>query len=154
MDGKPWPRGALTLAWMPEQDVGGTASKRSDELRIRASNLDLAAIEGLRSMAAKLSPDLGEIWLATQPSGKSTSGAGYPASGDGKTRFQATWKDLAWKQWKLLPGAEHFSGKLEGSVENGRLTVDMHDAKMPYETVFRAPLEIEQAAHAQLAEKR
>jgi uncharacterized protein YhdP len=23
MDGKPWPRGALTLAWMPEQDVGG-----------------------------------------------------------------------------------------------------------------------------------
>jgi uncharacterized protein YhdP len=70
MDGKPWPRGALTLAWMPEQDVGGAASKRSDELRIRASNLDLAAIEGLRSMAAKLSPDLGEIWLATQPSGK------------------------------------------------------------------------------------
>ncbi|WP_150323899.1 hypothetical protein, partial [Enterobacter hormaechei] len=49
MDGKPWPRGALTLAWMPEQDVGGAASKRSDELRIRASNLDLAAIEGLRS---------------------------------------------------------------------------------------------------------
>jgi uncharacterized protein YhdP len=43
-------------------------------------------------------------------------------------------------------GAEHFSGKLEGSVENGRLTVDMHDAKMPYETVFRAPLEIEQGA--------
>ena len=58
MDGKPWPRGALTLAWMPEQDVGGAASKRSDELRIRASNLDLTAIEGLRSMAAKLSPDL------------------------------------------------------------------------------------------------
>lgn len=64
MDGKPWPRGALTLAWMPEQDVGGTASKRSDELRIRASNLDLAAIEGLRSMAAKLSPDLARSgWL-------------------------------------------------------------------------------------------
>ncbi|MDF3636585.1 YhdP family protein, partial [Enterobacter cloacae] len=49
----------------------------------------------------------------------------------------------AWKQWKLLPGAEHFSGKLEGSVESGRLTAEMQDAKMPYETVFRAPLEIE-----------
>lgn len=147
MDGKPWPRGALTLAWMPEQDVGGTASKRSDELRIRASNLDLAAIEGLRSMAAKISPDLGEIWLATQPSGKIDSLAlDIPLQATEKTRFQATWKDLAWKQWKLLPGAEHFSGKLEGSVENGRLTVDMHDAKMPYETVFRAPLEIEQGS--------
>ncbi|STQ08898.1 FIG005080: Possible exported protein [Enterobacter cloacae] len=66
-----------------------------------------------------------------------------PLQATEKTRFQATWKDLAWKQWKLLPGAENFSGKLEGSVENGRLTVEMHDAKMPYETVFRAPLEIE-----------
>ncbi len=70
MDNKPRPRGALTLAWMPEQDVGGINGKRSDELRIRASNPDLTAIEGLRSMAAKLSPELGEIWLATQPSGQ------------------------------------------------------------------------------------
>ena len=38
MDNKPRPRGALTLAWMPEQDVGGINGKRSDELRIRASN--------------------------------------------------------------------------------------------------------------------
>ncbi|WP_236275824.1 AsmA2 domain-containing protein YhdP [Enterobacter cloacae] len=144
MDGKPWPRGALTLAWMPEQDVGGTNNKRSDELRIRATHLDLAAIEGLRSMAAKLSPDLGDVWLATQPSGEIDALAlDIPLQATEKTRFQATWKDLAWKQWKLLPGAENFSGKLEGSVENGRLTVEMHDAKMPYETVFRAPLEIE-----------
>jgi uncharacterized protein (TIGR02099 family) len=147
MDNKPWPRGALTLAWMPEQDVGGTNGKRSDELRIRASNLDLTAIEGLRSMAAKLSPQLGEIWLATQPRGNiDTLALDIPLQATEKTRFQATWKDLAWKQWKLLPGAENFSGKLEGSVENGRLTVDMHDAKMPYETVFRAPLEIEKGS--------
>jgi len=144
MDGKPWPRGALTLAWMPEQDVGGANNQRSDELRIRASNLDLAAIEGLRSMAAKISPALGDIWQATQPSGQIDALAlDIPLQATEKTRFQATWKDLAWKQWKLLPGAENFSGKLEGSVENGRLTAEMHDAKMPYETVFRAPLEIE-----------
>ncbi len=43
MDGKPWPSGALTLAWIPEQDVGGKDNKRSDELRIRASNLELQA---------------------------------------------------------------------------------------------------------------
>ena len=88
---------------------------------------------------------MGEIWLATQPSGKIDALAlDIPLQATDKTRFQASWNDLAWKQWKLLPGAEHFSGKLEGSVENGRLTVDMHNAKMPYETVFRAPLEIEQ----------
>ncbi|HGU1320240.1 TPA: AsmA2 domain-containing protein YhdP [Escherichia coli] len=143
MDGKPWPSGALTLAWIPEQDVGGKDNKRSDELRIRASNLELAGLEGIRPLAAKLSPALGDVWRSTQPSGKiNTLALDIPLQAADKTRFQASWSDLAWKQWKLLPGAEHFSGTLSGSVENGLLTVSMKQAKMPYETVFRAPLEI------------
>ncbi|ENB5688151.1 AsmA2 domain-containing protein YhdP [Escherichia coli] len=143
MDGKPWPSGALTLAWIPEQDVGGKDNKRSDELRIRASNLELAGLEGIRPLAAKLSPALGDVWRSTQPSGKiNTLALDVPLQAADKTRFQASWSDLAWKQWKLLPGAEHFSGTLSGSVENGLLTASMKQAKMPYETVFRAPLEI------------
>ncbi|WP_097728837.1 AsmA2 domain-containing protein YhdP [Escherichia coli] len=143
MDGKPWPSGALTLAWIPEQDVGGKDNKRSDELRIRASNLELAGLEGIRPLAAKLSPALGDVWRSTQPSGKiNTLALDIPLLAADNTRFQASWSDLAWKQWKLLPGAEHFSGTLSGSVENGLLTASMKQAKMPYETVFRAPLEI------------
>ncbi|EEQ8130146.1 AsmA2 domain-containing protein [Escherichia coli] len=143
MDGKPWPSGALTLAWIPEQDVGGKDNKRSDELRIRASNLELAGLEGIRPLAAKLSPALGDVWRSTQPSGKiNTLALDIPLQAADKTRFQASWSDLAWKQWKLLPGAEHFSGTLSGSVENGLLTASMKQAKMPHETVFRAPLEI------------
>ena len=141
MDGKPWPSGALTLAWIPELDVGGKDNKRSDELRIRASNLELAGLEGIRPLAAKLSPALGDVWRSTQPSGN-TLALDIPLQAADKTRFQASWSDLAWKQWKLLPGAEHFSGTLSGSVENGLLTASMKQAKMPYETVFRAPLEI------------
>lgn len=144
MDGKAWPRGALQLAWIPEQEVGGADGKRSDELRIRASHLELAGLEGLRPMVSKLSPALGDIWLATQPSGNiDTLALDIPLQATEKTRFQASWRDLAWKQWKLLPGAENFSGTLSGSVENGALTASMKQAKMPYETVFRAPLEIE-----------
>ncbi|MCI1899495.1 MAG: AsmA2 domain-containing protein YhdP [Enterobacter sp.] len=147
MDGKAWPRGALTMAWVPEQEVGGVANKRSDELRIRASNLELADLEALRPIANRMSSSLGEVWQATQPSGQIDALAlDIPLQATEKTRFKASWKALAWKQWKLLPGAEHFSGTLEGSVENGRLTVQMNDAKMPYETVFRAPLEIEKGA--------
>ncbi len=143
MDGKPWPSGALTLAWIPEQDVGGKDNKLSDELRIRASNLELAGLEGIRPLTAKLSPALGDVWRSTQPSGKiNTLALDIPLQAADKTRFQASWSDLAWKQWKLLPGAEHFSGTLSGSVENGLLTASMKQAKMPYETVFRAPLEI------------
>ena len=144
MDGKAWPRGALQLAWIPEQEVGGADGKRSDELRIRASHLELTGLEGLRPMVSKLSPELGDIWLATQPSGNiDTLALDIPLQATEKTRFQPSWRDLAWKQWKLLPGAEHFSGTLSGSVENGALTASMKQAKMPYETVFRAPLEIE-----------
>ncbi len=57
------------MAWLPQQDVGGENNTRSDELRIRASNLELAWLEALRPLAANLSPVLGEIWQATQPSG-------------------------------------------------------------------------------------
>ncbi len=92
---------------------------------------------------AKLSPALGDVWRSTQPSGKiNTLALDIPLQAADKTRFQASWSDLARKQWKLLPGAEHFSGTLSGSVENGLLTASMKQAKMPYETVFRAPLEI------------
>jgi uncharacterized protein YhdP len=94
---------------MPEQDVGGTASKRSDELRIRASNLDL-------------------IWLAPAPTWAKLAEASRLANWRGALDIplQATEKNP-------LPGnmerscleaveaaagaAEHFSGKLEGSVE-------------------------------------
>ena len=144
VDGKRWPSGALQLAWIPEQEVGGTDNKRSDELRIRASHLDLAGLEGLRPLAAKLSPALVDVWQATQPEGTLEALAlDIPLDATEKTRFQASWRDLAWKQRKLLPGVEHFSGTLSGSVEDGRLTAAMKQAKMPYETVFRAPLEIE-----------
>lgn len=143
MDDTPWPRGALALAWIPEQEVGGKNSVRSDELRIRASHLSLAGLNGLLPIADKLSPTLGEIWRTTQPNGTIESlGLDIPLQATDQTRFQAAWKDLAWKQWKMLPGAENVSGELSGSVENGALKVNMQQATMPYETVFRAPLEI------------
>jgi uncharacterized protein (TIGR02099 family) len=143
IDGKRWPQGALAMAWIPDQDVGGKDNVRSDELRIRASNLELGGLAGLKPIADKLSPSLGEIWQTTQPAGQINSLAlDIPLQATEKTRFQAAWSNLSWKQWELLPGAEHFSGNATGSVENGALNVSMENAKMPYETVFRAPLEI------------
>ncbi|MGL5698680.1 MAG: YhdP family protein, partial [Kluyvera sp.] len=69
-----------------------------------------------------------------------------PLQDTGKTRFNARWDNLAWKQWELLPGAENVSGSISGSVENGELQVAVQDARMPYEHVFRAPLEIANGA--------
>lgn len=122
MDDKPWPSGALTLAWIPEQEVGGENNKRSDELRIRASNLELAGLEGLRPMASRLSPALGDIWRATQPSGKiDVLALDIPLQATEKTRFLSSWTDLAWKQWKLLPGQNISPVRLRAALKMGRL---------------------------------
>ena len=131
------------MAWIPAQDVGGDDRQRSDELRIRASNLALSGLSGLQPFADKLAPSLGELWRTTQRRQNQFAGSRYPLQATEKTRFQAQWSDLAWKQWKLLPGAEHFSGSLNGSVEHGELRAHMAKALMPYAAgVFRAPLEI------------
>lgn len=143
IDDTPWPRGALALAWIPAQEVGGPNNKRSDELRIRASHLSPAGLNGLLPIAEKLSPDVADIWRTAQPAGMVDALAiDIPLQDTGKTRFNASWNNLGWKQWKLLPGAENVSGYIAGSLENGSLHVAMKDAKMPYEHVFRAPLEI------------
>ncbi|WLI76772.1 AsmA2 domain-containing protein YhdP [Kosakonia sp. H02] len=144
IDDKPWPQGALSFAWVPAQEVGGADNQRSDELRIRASNLELGGLEGLMPIAQKISPTMYDIWNTMQPGGRLEQLAlDIPLKTPEKTRFQAHWQDISWRQWKLLPGVEHLSGTLEGSIEDGRLTADIAQAKMPYETVFRAPLEIE-----------
>lgn len=138
IDNNRWPQGALTMAWLPAADTG-------DELRIRASNLELKGLASLQSITDKLDPQLSTIWRTTQPTGTlELLALDIPMQAMDKLRFQLRWHDLAWQQWQLLPGAEHFSGEAVGSLANGAVHVSMHEAKMPYATVFRAPLEIAQ----------
>lgn len=144
LDDKTWPKGSLSLAWRNPQDVGGKAGKRSEELRVRATNMELESFYGLLPVAAKISPDLGEIWNALKPRGHiDVLAVDIPLQQTEKTRMQGRWKDVSWDQWKMLPGTEHFSGSITGSLEHGQLNAQITDAKMPYETVFRAPLEVE-----------
>ncbi|EKK5220977.1 AsmA2 domain-containing protein YhdP [Cronobacter sakazakii] len=143
VDDKPWPAGSLNLAWLAGQPVDGDKVRRSDELRVRASNLELSGLEGFLPLATRLAPSLGEVWGSTRPKGKIDALAlDIPLQATDKTRFLARWSDLSWQQWKLLPGAEHFSGSVSGTPAHGQATVNMTDARMPYQTVFRAPLEI------------
>lgn len=88
IDDKPWPSGALAMAWIPAQDVGGDDRQRSDELRIRASNLALSGLSGLQPFADKLAPSLGELWRTTQPGGKiNLLALDIPPAGDGENAF-------------------------------------------------------------------
>lgn len=138
LDDHAWPKGRLELAWL---NASGEAL--GDEVRVRASNMELVNFNGLLPIAARFSPELSDIWKTMQPQGHIDSVAlDIPLDHPDKTRMQARWDNVSWQQWKLLPGVEHLSGSLEGSLPDGKLSVQVADGRMPYEKVFRAPLEI------------
>lgn len=147
-DGQPWPHGQLSLLWQPE-NTQLPGPDHHQELRVRATELDLERLDPLIPLFAKLSPQLLENWRALQPRGQLNALAlDIPLQQPERTRFQAKWQNLSWQQWELLPGMEHLNGTLAGGVADGRLTFDIRQATLPYGDMFRAPLEIAQASGA------
>ncbi|WP_173632523.1 AsmA2 domain-containing protein YhdP [Paramixta manurensis] len=144
-DGSAWPNGHFSLLWQPENGIL-PGPDHNEELRVRASQLDLQHLEPLVSLFARLSPTLQENWRALRPRGVIQALAvDVPLKQPEQTRFLAQWQDLSWQHWKLLPGMEHFNGRLSGGVAQGRLDLNVSDATLPYGDMFRAPLEVEQA---------
>ena len=142
-DGVAWPQGHVTLAWLPPSTSG---PEEAGELRVRATGLNLQRLEPLIPLFSRLSPQLLENWRTLQPQGQIDALAlDIPLQQPERSRFQARWRNLSWQHWQLLPGAQHVSGKLSGSLPDGRLDISVNDAVMPYGTLFRAPLEVRQA---------
>ncbi|HBK4605223.1 AsmA2 domain-containing protein YhdP [Serratia marcescens] len=147
-DGQAWPQGGLSALWLPENTefMGPT---QNEELRVRATNLQLERLSALLPTFSFLSPDVLERWNDLQPQGQVAALAlDIPLKQPEKSRFQALWRDVSWQRWELLPGVNHFSGALSGGVENGRLTLGLTDSTLPYGDMFRAPLEISSARGA------
>lgn len=145
-DGQQWPKGRFSLLWLPEKDrLPGP--DRAEEIRVRATRLDLGRLDAFIPLFSKLTPTLLENWRALQPQGQlKMLAADIPVKQPEQSRFQASWQDLSWQHWETLPGMEHFSGSASGSVANGQITLGVNQATLPYGTTFRAPLEIERAS--------
>ena len=145
-DGDAWPAGELSLLWQPDNpQLPGP--EHNQELRVRATQLDLQHLAPLVPLFAKLSPQLQENWQALQPRGQLQALAvDIPLQQPERTRFQGNWQNLSWQPWQLLPGMEHFNGSVSGSVGNGRLDFSVNQATLPYAEMFRAPLAIRHAA--------
>ena len=147
-DGGAWPKGQFSLLWQPESGLL-PGPDHSEELRVRATQLDIKYLEPLIPLFARLSPQLLENWRTIHPRGQIDALAvDVPLKQPERTRFQAHWQNLSWQQWQLLPAMEHFNGSLSGGVAHGRLQLDVADARLPYGDMFRAPLEIQQATGA------
>ncbi len=147
-DGQAWPKGQLSILWQPENGIL-PGPNHNEEVRVRATQLDLERLDPLLPLFAKLTPTLLENWRELQPKGRLTALAvDIPVEQPEQSRFLAKWQDLSWQHWELLPGMEHFNGTLSGGVANGRVDFNVSNASLPYGTMFRAPLEIQQASGA------
>lgn len=144
-DGEAWPKGHFSLAWLPQHAIG-PEPQAVEELRIRATGLHLQRLEPLIPLFSRLSPQMLENWRTLHPQGKIDALAlDIPLQQPEQSRIHARWHDLSWQHWQLLPGAQHVTGNLSGSLADGRLDINVKDAVMPYGTMFRAPLEIKSA---------
>ncbi|WP_312042198.1 AsmA2 domain-containing protein YhdP [Erwinia sp.] len=142
-DGVAWPKGRISLLWLPQNSASPEA------LRVRATHLALERIDALLPLFSKVTPTLLANWRTLHPQGEIQAlAADIPLQQPEKTRFQARWQNLSWQHWELLPGMQHFSGSLSGSVPDGRLAFSLKNASLPDGTMFRAPLEIAQASGA------
>lgn len=144
-DNQPWPAGHFALFWRPEQSDKGASSRA--ELRVRATQVDLQRLTPLLPLSPHFSPQWLDKWRALQPSGQlQRVAADIPLSEPDKARFQLEWQDISWQPWQTLPGGEHLSGRLAGSMAEGQLQLGMHNALLNWSSLFKAPLEISQAS--------
>lgn len=144
-DGVAWPKGQLSALWLPE-DTQLLGPNRSAELRIRGRHLALERLGPLLPLLSTTTPELKTRWQALQPQGQlSTLALDIPLQQPEQTRFQVSWQDVGWKNWQLLPGANHVSGDAVGSLARGRTQVSLTQSTLPYQDMFRAPLDIQQA---------
>lgn len=147
-DGVAWPRGALAASWSPPQEERSGAGQQ-EELRIRASRLNLERLRDLLPLLATTTPELKARWESLRPTGDITRLAlDVPLRQPELSRFQIDWQEASWQPWQSIPGADRVAGSLSGSLARGRLTFGLQHSTLPYGAMFSAPLEIGQASGA------
>ncbi len=144
-DGDSWADGKLSLFWQPEKNHL-FAPDKAGEIRLRASNLELERFSAFLPLFSSLTPHLRDRWNDLAPKGHlATLAMDIPLNDSGKTRFAARWRDVAWQQWQLLPGADNVSGMAAGTAAAGQISLALTDSTLPYKEMFRAPLDVSSA---------
>lgn len=144
-DGVEWPKGKVSLFWQPEATLK-SGDKLEEQLRIRASNLNLDRVDPLLPIFNFLTPDVLNVWFSLNPRGDLPLVAlDIPLQTPEKTQFLVSWKDVNWQPWNEIPGSNHSNGLIRGSASEGSINIVLNDSRLPYENMFKAPLEISQA---------
>lgn len=144
-DGQQWLKPSVSLYWQPEDTAN---SQTQDEiLRIRATRLQLDYLKPILPIFTFLNPEKLQPFLDLDPKGfLSALALDIPLKQPEKAKFIARWQDVSWQPWSKLPGIEHFDGHAEGNLSAGYIQTNLTDSILPYEQVFKAPLEVKTAS--------
>ncbi|UDG79727.1 AsmA2 domain-containing protein YhdP [Candidatus Steffania adelgidicola] len=141
-DGQAWAPATLSFYWCPSQGYLVSQDPKG-EIRLRASGLVFERLTPLLSLISCVTPTLCARWHDLQPHGElSTLILDIPLSNVVATHFQGRWHDLSWQSWKMLPGMDHISGSVEGSIDTGELQLTIEHSKIPYQVMFRKPINL------------
>lgn len=145
IDGHQWPRGQVSALWLAENSWQ-LGPPNTEQLRIRASDLQLELLKPLLPIFTFLDPEKLAPFLTLNPEGILDELAlDIPLSQPEMMRFIVKWRDISWNVWGKLPGVNHFNGEAKGSLAYGVVNVALANSVLPYDGMFRAPLEISKA---------
>lgn len=145
-DNKRWPNGQLSALWLPENNAEAGGPPASEQLRIRATDLQFELVKPLLPIFSFLDPEKLAPWLELDPKGRLQALAlDIPIKQPDSSQFIVAWQDVSWPVWQKLPGVDNFSGRAQGDFNAGSIQVELEQSVLPFGKVFRAPLEIGRA---------
>ncbi|WP_029686267.1 AsmA2 domain-containing protein YhdP [Tatumella saanichensis] len=141
-DNVPWAPGYFAVYWQPQVTDPLQLAPNSD-IRLRASQLDLARLDPLIPLLAPLSPDLATQWQQLQPRGKVDALAvDYDLQHPQQSRFQTSWSDFRWQSDRQLPAISAVSGNGSGRLDQGQVSVSVGAQSVTMGDWFQAPLQV------------
>lgn len=142
IDGHSWPKGQVSILWLAENSVQ-PGPPNTEQLRIRARDLQLELLKPLLPIFTFLDPEKLMPFLTLNPEGILDELAlDIPLNQPETMRFIAKWREISWNVWDKLPGVNHFNGEAKGSLAYGVVNVALANSVLPYDGMFRAPLEV------------
>lgn len=140
LDNAPLPVSAFSAAWL------FTPANNGSQWRIRASKLELHRLSPLMTLLQSGLPQVSKWWDRLQPQGQlDLLALDIPLATPQQTRFQLRARNLSWRHWHTIPGGEHMTGEISGSLAQGRLTLSLAQAKLINQQIFPRAVEIHQA---------
>ncbi|CAD6507225.1 YhdP family protein [Candidatus Profftia tarda] len=143
-----WPKGSLSALYLPAH-LQSISHNKPEELRIRATDLQLELIEPIFTTLSFLMPDtILSYWGKIHPKGHITYiGLDIPLQQPERLRFVGSWEDVSWQLCKTFPGISHFDGIISGSSIHAGLRFSLEKIVYPSTNVLsKIPLKISHAS--------